>query len=274
MKMPVMEKVNEAVQYIRTQTDFKPDIGLILGSGLGSFAETLEQPVGIPTSEIPNYPRSTVSGHEGKLIFGWIGNKKIIAIKGRVHYYEGYCMESVTFSVRVMHELGVRSLIVTNAAGAVNPQFSPGDLMLITSHINFFFDNPLCGPNDDNIGQRFPDMEEDYDRRYIQLAERTALALKIRTQRGVYCASSGPTYETRAEVKMFQRLGADAVGMSTVPEVIVARYYGMRVLGISCITNLGTGISPVPLSHEEVTETANRIKKDFENLLHQIILQM
>ncbi len=274
MKMPIMTKVDESLNFIRTKTDFQPEIGLILGSGLGSYAETLDNKISIPTSSIPNYPESTVIGHEGKLIFGNIGSKKVLAVKGRVHYYEGYTMEAVTFIVRIMHALGVKSLIVTNAAGAVKDQFSPGDLMFITSHINFFFDNPLRGPNEDSVGPRFPDMEQDYDRAYINLAERIALSLKIRTQRGVYCASSGPTYETRAEVKMFQKLGADAVGMSTVPEVIMAKYYGMRVLGISCITNLGTGISPVPLSHEEVTETANRVKNDFQKLLKEIILQI
>lgn len=274
MKMPIMEKVNESIQMIRSKTDFKPDIGLILGSGLGSFADTIDNKIYIPTTEIPNYPKSTVEGHEGKLVFGQIGGKNILALKGRVHFYEGYSMEAVTFGVRIMHGLGVKSLIVTNAAGAVNSQYSPGDLMFITSHINFFFDNPLRGPNDDALGPRFPDMEQEYDRQYINIAERIALSLNIRTQRGVYCASSGPTYETRAEVKMFQKLGADAVGMSTVPEVIVAKYCGMRVLGISCITNLGTGISLTPLSHEEVTETANRVKNDFQKLIREIILQI
>ncbi len=274
MKMPVLEKVAESLEYIRSRTLYQPEIGLILGSGLGSFAETLENRITIPTVEIPNYPKSTVEGHEGKLVFGNIGKKKLLAIKGRVHYYEGYPMEAVTFGVRLMHALGVKSMIVTNAAGAVNPQYTPGDLMFITSHINFFFDNPLRGPNDDTVGPRFPDMEQEYDRQYIHIAERIALSLKIKTQRGVYCASSGPTYETRAEVKMFQKLGADAVGMSTVPEVIVAKYYGMRVLGISCITNLGTGISATPLSHGEVTETADRVKNDFQNLIREIIIQI
>jgi purine-nucleoside phosphorylase len=241
---------------------------------LGSFAETLENKSSISTSDIPNYPKSTVEGHEGKLVFGYIDKKKVLAVKGRVHYYEGYTMEAVTFIVRIMHALGVKSLIVTNAAGAANPQFTPGDLMFITSHINFFFDNPLKGPNDDSVGPRFPDMEQEYDRDYIRIAERIAMSLKIKTQRGVYCASSGPTYETRAEVKMFQKLGADAVGMSTVPEVIVAKYYGLRVLGISCITNMGTGISLTPLSHDEVTETANRVKNDFQKLIKEIIIQI
>lgn len=190
---------------------------------------------------------------------------------GRVHYYEGYDLDAVTYPIRLMRQLGVRSLIVTNAAGGVNRAFNPGDLMFITSHINFMFANPLTGPNDERVGPRFPDMESDYDREFVDLAETVAMDLGIRTQRGVYCAGSGPTYETKAEVRMFQRMGADAVGMSTVPEVIVARHSGMRVLGISCITNMGTGISPVPLSHDEVTETATRVKESFQKLLSEII---
>jgi purine-nucleoside phosphorylase len=266
--------IDESIQYIRSKTSFKPDIGVILGSGLGPFADTLQNPDIVPTSEIPHFAKSTVEGHEGKLYFGSIGQKKVLAVKGRVHYYEGYSMEEVTYIIRLMHFLGVQSLIVTNAAGAANPNFSPGDLMIISSHINFFFDNPLRGPNDETMGPRFPDMSEDYDPEYGRLAERIALGLRIKTQRGVYCASSGPTYETRAEVRMFQKIGADAVGMSTVPEVIVAKHHGMRVLGISCITNLGTGISNAPLSHAEVTETANRVRNDFQLLITEIIKQM
>ncbi len=271
---PLRARIDESIGFIRSKTAFQPDIGVILGSGLGPFAETLEKPDIISTAEIPHFAKSTVEGHEGKLYFGTLGGKKVLAVKGRVHYYEGYTMGEVTYIVRLMHFLGVKSLIVTNAAGAVNPNFTPGDLMIITSHINFFFDNPLRGPNDESMGPRFPDMSSDYDPEYAQLAERIALNLRIKTQRGVYCASSGPTYETRAEVRMFQKIGADAVGMSTVPEVIVAKHHGMRVLGISCITNLGTGISNVPLSHAEVTETANRVRDDFQRLITEIIKQM
>ncbi len=268
------ENAKESLEWIRKKTPAKPSIGIILGSGLGSFAGTLESRTEIPTSEIPHYAKSTVEGHEGTLVFGKLHGKDVLAVKGRVHYYEGYSMQEVTYVVRLMHVLGVRSLIVTNAAGGVNTNFAPGDLMIITSHINHLFANPLQGVNDESFGPRFPDMESDYDREYIRLAENTALEYGIRTQRGVYCAGSGPTYETRAEVKMFQRMGADAVGMSTVPEVIVAKHQGMRVLGISCITNLGTGISSTPLSHEEVTVTANRVKDDFQKLISEIIRQI
>ncbi len=265
------EWIKESEQWIRTKTSSKPGIGVILGSGLGDFADTLESKIEIATSEIPHFAKSTVEGHAGKLVFGNLSGKEVLAVKGRVHYYEGYTLDQVTYVVRLMYALGVRSLIVTNAAGGVNPVFTPGDLMIITSHINFFFANPLHGANDDALGPRFPDMESDYDRDYAALAEKCALKLGIRTQRGVYCAGSGPTYETRAEVRMFQKLGADAVGMSTVPEVIVAKHQNMRVLGISCITNLGTGISSTPLSHEEVTVTANRVKHSFQALLKEVI---
>jgi purine-nucleoside phosphorylase len=268
------QHIEESIAWIRKKTWAKPSIGIILGSGLGSFAETLEQRTEIPTSEIPHYAKSTVEGHEGKLVFGMMGNKNVLAVKGRVHYYEGYTMQEVTYVIRLMHFLGVKSLIVTNAAGGVNTAFSPGDLMIITSHINHFFANPLQGLNDASLGPRFPDMSDDYDPEYIRLAENIALDLKIKTQRGVYCGGPGPTYETRAEVKMFQKIGADAVGMSTIPEVIVAKHQGMRVLGISCITNLGTGISATPLSHEEVTVTANRVKDSFQKWIREIIRQM
>lgn len=270
----LLTRLQESVGFVRAKISSNPVIAIILGSGLGPFADALEKATSVRTSDIPHYPLSTVEGHSGELVFGKIHGKDILAVKGRVHYYEGYSMEQVTYVVRMMHFLGIRSLIVTNAAGGLNPRFSPGDLMFITSHLNYFFDNPLRGINLDSLGPRFPDMEEDYDRAYIDMAEAIALELKVRTQRGVYCAHSGPTYETKSEVKMFQKMGVDAVGMSTIPEVIVARHQGMRVLGISCITNLGTGISTTPLSHEEVTETANRVKESFQNLISEIIRKM
>lgn len=267
-------KLKESEQWIRSKTQDVPAIGVVLGSGLGDFADRLESKTEIATSSIPHFAKSTVEGHAGKLIFGTLSGVNILAVKGRVHYYEGYSLEQVTYVIRLMHTLGVRSLIVTNAAGGINPVFTPGDLMIITSQINFFFVNPLQGANDDLLGPRFPDMVSDYDQEYIAIAEKAALQLGVRTQRGVYCAGSGPTYETRSEVKMFQKIGADAVGMSTVPEVIVAKHQGMRVLGISCITNLGTGISQTRLSHDEVTVTANRVKHSFQLLLTAIIRQM
>ncbi|MCK6542093.1 purine-nucleoside phosphorylase [bacterium] len=266
--------MEESIAMIRSKTTMQPTIGIILGSGLGDLADRFENKTVISTADIPHYAKSTVEGHDGKLVFGTLNGKHVLAVKGRVHYYEGYTMAQVTYVVRLMGMLGIRSLIVTNAAGGVNPLFQPGDLMFITSHINFFFANPLQGPNDETIGPRFPDMESEYDREYISIAEKTALKLGVRTQRGVYCAGSGPTYETRAEVKMFQKIGADAVGMSTVPEVIVAKHQNMRVLGISCITNLGTGISQTKLSHEEVTETANRVKTQFQQLITDVVGQI
>ncbi|MCB0833286.1 MAG: purine-nucleoside phosphorylase [Bacteroidetes bacterium] len=267
----LQENLSDSIRFIRSKTLSNPTVGIILGSGLGSFADGLEEAVSVPTSQIPNYVRSTVEGHSGELVFGRLGGKEIMAVKGRVHYYEGYSLSQVTYVVRLMAALGIRKMVVTNAAGGLNTSFKPGDLMFITSQINLFFDNPLRGVNDDSIGPRFPDMESDYDREYILLAEQIALNRGIRTQRGVYAAHSGPTYETRAEVRMLQRMGVDAVGMSTIPEVIVAKHGGMRVLGISCITNLGTGISHEKLSHDEVTTTANRVKTQFETLLRDFI---
>lgn len=271
--VPIEHEKNlyESAAFIRSRIPSKPAVALILGSGLGSFADTLTASSSIATADIPHYPRSTVEGHAGRWVFGLLEGREVLAMAGRVHYYEGYSMQQVVYPVRLMGQMGIRSLIVTNAAGAVNRTFSPGDLMFITSHINFLFDNPLRGPNHESLGPRFPDMAGDYDPDYIRDAEAAAVRLGIRTQRGVYCANPGPTYETVAEVRMFQRLGADAVGMSTVPEVIVAKHQGMRVLGISCITNLGTGISFTPLSHEEVTITANRVKDSFHRLLVEVI---
>jgi purine-nucleoside phosphorylase len=269
-----LDNIQEAVAFLRTKTSSKPSLAIILGSGLGPFADTLLDRVEVPTSAIPHYPASTVVGHSGRLVFGRMHGREVMAVSGRVHYYEGYSIEQVSYAVRLMAAMSVRSLIITNAAGGVNPTFRPGDLMLITSHVNFMFANPLRGPNDESAGPRFPDLEEDYDREYLDLAEQIAVERGIRTQRGVYAAGAGPSYETRAEVRMFRFLGADAVGMSTVPEVLVARHRGIRILGISCITNLGTGLSAHRLSHEEVTETAQRVKASFEELIGEVIRRM
>ncbi len=262
-------QLDEAVNYIRSKTEAAPKLAIILGSGLGPFAEEIQNGTGISTSSIPNYPPSTVEGHAGKWIFGDIEGKTILAMKGRVHSYEGYPLQKVTFPLQVMAQLGIEKLIVTNAAGGHNPRFSPGDLMLITDHINFMFDNPLIGPNE--LGPRFPDMCEPYDTELIELAEKTALDLGIKLQKGVLAALKGPTYETAAEVKMLQRLGADAGTMSTVPEVIAAVSRGIKVLGMSCITNLGTGMSLDKLSHDEVTEVADMVKDKFSRLIREII---
>lgn len=266
--------IKDAVDFIRSKTKETPETGIILGSGFGAFAEELKNRTVIKTSTIPDYPVSTVAGHAGQLVFGELEGAKILALQGRVHAYEGYSLKEVTFPVHLMAELGVKNLIVTNAAGGLNPNFEPGDLMLIVDHINLMFDNPLVGANDRGLGPRFPDMSAPYDFQLIELADKTALELGIRLQKGVLVASKGPSYETAAEVRMFQRLGGDAGTMSTVPEVIAAVYRRIKVLGISCITNLATGLSGNKLSHDEVTEVAERVKEKFLRLIREIVLKM
>ncbi|SEN20886.1 purine-nucleoside phosphorylase [Lihuaxuella thermophila] len=264
-------QINEAARFIASKTEVRPKIGLILGSGLGVLAEEIAQPVHIDYQEIPHFPVSTVEGHAGKLIIGTLENQAVVTMSGRFHLYEGHDPSSVTFPIRVMKELGVETMLVTNAAGGVNESFAPGDLMLISDHINLMFRNPLIGPNDPELGVRFPDMSEAYDPHLRQLAKRVAEAEEIHLREGVYAGVLGPSYETPAEIRMIRKMGGDAVGMSTVPEVIVARHAGIRVLGISCITNMAAGILPQPLSHEEVMETANRVKTKFIGLVKGII---
>ncbi len=271
-----LDKTNlqEALSFIKSKTENKPKIALILGSGLGPFASEIENAAIIPTESIPHYPVSTVSGHAGKWIFGEISGKSVLALKGRIHSYEGYPFKTVVFPIHLMAELGIKTLIVTNAAGGLNPHFTPGDLMVICDHINLMFDNPLFGKNEDTAGPRFPDMSEPYTQRLIELAEKTALESGIRVKKGVLCGLKGPTYETAAEIKMMQKFGADAGTMSTVPEVITAVYRGFEVLGISCITNLATGMSTEKLSHDEVTEVADMVKDKFSHLIREIILRL
>ncbi|WP_096199811.1 purine-nucleoside phosphorylase [Bacillus sp. FJAT-45350] len=254
--------------------DIKPEIGLILGSGLGVLADEIENPIKIAYNEIPDFPVSTVEGHTGQLVIGTLQGKQVIAMQGRFHYYEGYSLEKVTFPVRVMKELGVINLIVTNAAGGVNESFSPGDLMLITDHINNMGNNPLIGPNDPTKGVRFPDMSVAYSKKHIALAKNIASNLGIAIKEGVYVGNTGPCYETPAEVKMIRTLGGDAVGMSTVPEVIVARHSSMDVLGISCISNMAAGILEQPLNHEEVIETTEKVKDNFLRFVKAIVAEM
>ncbi|MFC4078165.1 purine-nucleoside phosphorylase [Salinithrix halophila] len=267
----VVEKTRLAVEVIRKQSKTRPRIGLVLGSGLGVLAEEIVNPDIIPYGEIPHFPVSTVEGHAGQLVIGELEGQPVVAMQGRFHYYEGYSMAEVTFPIRVMKELGVEALVVTNAAGGINTQLKAGDLMLIRDHINFQFDNPLMGPNQPEWGVRFPDMSEAYDTGYAQLAKRVAEADGAPLKEGVYIGLSGPTYETPAEIRMFRTLGADAVGMSTVPEVTVARHAGIRVLGISCISNMAAGILPQPLSHDEVMETAEEVKPRFIKLVKGIV---
>jgi purine-nucleoside phosphorylase len=266
-------ELKQAVDYIRSKSGLKPGIGIILGSGLGSFAGIIEKRVKISTREIPFYPVSTVPGHEGYIILGTLKGIPVLAVQGRTHYYEGYTAERITFVVRIIAELGIKLLIVTNAAGAVNSRLKPGDLMLITDHINNMFCNPLTGPLKYR-GPRFPDMSDSYSSKHFPLIEAIALKNKVLLKRGILYVSSGPSYETAAEVRMIAKIGADAASMSTIPEVIVAKQAGMDLIGISCITNMGTGVSPRKLSHNEVTKIAEKVKNKFLVLVKGIITEI
>lgn len=263
--------IEKAAKVIRKQMTSQPDIGLILGSGLGVLADEIESRVTIPYTDIPGFPESTVEGHAGQMVIGELEGKTVLAMQGRFHYYEGYGLDEVTFPVRVMKQLNIDKLLVTNAAGGVNPDFEAGDLMIITDHINNAGANPLIGPNDSELGVRFPDMSTAYDPDYQELMEKVAQELGITLQKGVYVWNSGPNYETPAEIRMLQTVGGDAVGMSTVPEVIVAQHSGMKVLGLSCISNMAAGILDQPLSHEEVIETTEKAREDFLKLVKGII---
>lgn len=250
--------------------DFRPEIGLILGSGLGEIADEVGG-IRIPYCEIPGFENSTVQGHKGSLVFAKVNGKNCVFMQGRYHFYEGHTLQKITYPVRVLKQLGVKTLILTNAAGGINLDFKGGDLMLITDHINLMGSNPLIGLNDDTIGPRFPDMSEVYNKNLREIALNEAKKLNIDIKQGVYAASTGPSYETPAEVRMLRTIGADACGMSTVPEAIVANHAGMEVLGISCITNMAAGIENKPLSHEEVVIQANVIKEAFKKLILNIV---
>lgn len=249
----------------------RPLLGLILGSGLGAFADSFQDRFVIPFSDLPHFPSPTVPGHSGNLVVGYAEGVPAFAVQGRIHLYEGYSVEEVAVSVRVLGSLGIRRLIVTNAAGGINPMFHPGDLMLITDHINMMGTNPLIGPNVEEMGPRFPDMSEAYDAGMRGIVLETAEQNKIPLRQGVYIGLPGPSYETPAEIRMCRTLGADAVGMSTIPEVIIANHMGIRVLGISCITNMAAGILPQKLSHKEVIETAEKASGKFQSLLRSIL---
>lgn len=268
------QKIQQAAQFLKGKYTQKPLIGLILGSGLGVLGDEVEDALKIPYNEIPNFPVSTVEGHAGNLVFGLLNGVPVAVMQGRFHYYEGYSFDKVTFPVRVMKELGIEQLIVTNAAGGVNETFSPGDLMLISDHINNMGNNPLIGPNDAQMGVRFPDMSEAYSKELRLLARKIAEKINLSIQEGVYVGNTGPTYETPAEVRMLRTMGVDAVGMSTVPEVIVARHAGMKVLGISCISNMAAGILDQPLNHEEVIETTEKVKAHFLQYVKEIVAAM
>lgn len=267
-----------AVDYLRTHFDWgagdEPRSALILGSGLGEFAESLAETRRVPFSSIPHFPRSSVEGHSGHVVLGLAGQTPLLCLQGRVHYYEGHDMKAVTLPVRVLGVLGIRRLIVTNAAGGISPRLKPGDLMLICDHISSFVPNPLIGPNHDEFGPRFPDMSEVYSQRLRRLARRCAGRMRVSLKEGVYVSVTGPSYESPAEIQMLKRAGADAVGMSTVPEVIVARHMGMECLGISNITNLAAGISKRPLSHQEVLNAGERARPKLMRLLTAVCGEM
>lgn len=274
LEMDFLKKIESARYFISNQTDKRPVTAIILGSGLGELAEKIDNAKSIPYSMIPGFPVSTVQGHDGKLIFGELDGIEVMVMSGRFHFYEGYDSKEVTFPIRVMKALGIKNLIVTNAAGGVNKDYKPGDFMIINDHINFGFNNPLIGKNYESLGERFPDMSYAYDRELIDIAKKAAESLSMDVKEGVYFYNLGPTYETPAEVRMISTLGGDSVGMSTVPEVIVAVHSGIRVLGISCITNMAAGILDQPLNHEEVVETGDRVKTEFEAFVRKIVSEI
>ena len=265
-------KVQETVQFLKEKTNYSPEYGIILGSGLGTFTQDIDIEFTIPYSEIPNFPVSTVQGHKGALVFGTIGNKKVVAMQGRFHYYEGYDMQTVTFPVRVLHYLGIKNLIVSNASGGVNPNYKVGDVVLIKDHINLFPDHPLRGANDERFGPRFVNMSEPYSRTLQQKAKAIALQLNIDLKEGIYLGLQGPTFETLAEYKMVKILGADCVGMSTVPEVIVARHMNLDCLGISVITDMGDEDNIDEVNHDEVLQAAKKAEPVVRKFIKAFIL--
>ncbi len=270
MTLPLGPRLAAAIEAIRARSELRPAIGLVLGSGLGAFADTLDGALRVPFTAIPHFPSSTVDGHAGMLVLGRCHGVPVAVLQGRVHFYEGHSLQDVVFPVRVLGRLGVTKLVLTNAAGAVDEAFAPGDLMIVEDHVNLI-GNPLVGLNDDALGPRFPDMSEAYDRRLRDLAEAVCAEVGLRSHCGVYLALSGPSYETPAEIRMARTLGADAVGMSTAPEAIAARHMGMRVLALSCITNLAAGVSANPLDHHEVLATADRVKASLVAVLAGVV---
>lgn len=266
------DQVQETVSYIKNKTNFIPEYGVILGSGLGSFTDDLQIEYTLPYDTIPNFPVSTVQGHKGALVFGTIGVKRVVAMQGRFHFYEGYSMKEVTFPVRVMKYLGITQLIVSNASGGVNPEYKVGSIVLIKDHINMAPEHPLRGKNDERFGPRFVNMSEPYSKKMIAKVKEIALDLNIEIHDGIYLGLQGPTFETLAEYRMVKILGADCVGMSTVPEVIVARHMGLETFGISVITDMGDEESITTISHDEVLEAANKAEPDVRQLIRELIL--
>ncbi|WP_125152280.1 purine-nucleoside phosphorylase [Clostridium rectalis] len=272
--MELIKKVREAKEYINRIDNSEIDIAIILGTGLGSLGEEIKNKKVIKYTQIPHFPTSTVLGHSGELIIGDLMGKRILAMNGRFHYYEGYNMQNITFPIRVINDLGIKKLIVSNAAGGMNERFNQGDLMIITDHINLMGDNPLIGNNYEEFGPRFPDMSNAYNKELINLAKDCADNLNIKVKEGIYIAVSGPTYETPAELRMLRKIGGDAVGMSTIPEVIIANHMKMKILGISCITDMAIADNLEPLDHAKVVEIANKSKDKFVDLVKEIVFEM
>ncbi len=270
----VLERVESCVRDIRKRTGFRPRTALVLGSGLGGFADLIDQETAVGYEEIGGFPVSTVPGHEGRFVFGRVGEEPVAVMQGRVHFYEGYPMEDVTLPLRVLHALGADRLVLTNAAGGIGEHLEPGDLMLLTDHISTFVPSPLTGPNEDALGPRFPDMSQVYSRRLGEKAKAAAAELNISLKEGVYLQVPGPQYETPAEIRMFKAMGADAVGMSTACEALAARHMGMEVCGLSCITNLAAGVGAKPLSHREVQEVAGQASCRFQKLVRRLLEAM
>src|SRR5919107_2307852 len=267
----VYERAEHATRVIRARINVEPRIAVVLGSGLGGFADDFEDAAGIPYEEIPGFMRSTAQGHAGRLVVGKVDSVPVLAMQGRVHYYEGYSLEEVTFPIRTFSLLGIKTLILTNAAGGINVQLTQGALMVLSDHLNLMGDNPLRGPNDERFGPRFPDMSVVYSPALQELVVEEAKEIGAEVRRGIYGGLSGPSYETPAEIHLLRSLGADAVGMSTVPEAIVARQMGLEVLGISCITNMAAGLSDQPINHEEVMATGDRVRGTFTELLRKVV---
>lgn len=267
----LFDRANAAAEYVLARTSLRPQIAIVLGSGLGAFAEQLENATAIPFAEIPHFPQSTVPGHSGKLVVGTVAGVPVAVMQGRVHAYEGYSSDEVTFPVRVLGRMGVRTLVLTNAAGGINPSLRQGQLVLLSDHINLSGRNPVAGPNDERFGPRFFDMSEAYSARLRRLAQQAAQADGFDLPEGVYLSVLGPSFETPAEIRAFRTMGADLVGMSTVQETIAARHMGIEVLGISCVTNMAAGIQKEPLSHEEVMETGRAVEKQLAGLLTRLV---
>jgi purine-nucleoside phosphorylase len=267
----VFDRASTAAAYVRSRLPYVPETAVVLGSGLGAFADRLDDPAVVPYGDIPGWPAARVIGHAGTLVAGATNGRRVLALSGRAHHYEGHSLDAVTFGVRVLGRLGIKTLIITNAAGGINTAFAQGALMVIDDHINLLGVNPLVGANEDRFGLRFPDMSEAYSRRLRAIADDAARDIRLPITHGVYIGVTGPSFETPAEIRAFRVLGADAVGMSTVPEVIVARHMGIEVLGVSCISNMAAGILPQPLTAEEVIETTGRVRDQFVGLLKGIL---